>query len=204
MHKQMKMIGLVFMIVIGLMPGCHTPPKIRSGTAAVRGVADAGTPAVLKTDEVVAGFTIPAGSRVTMSRAEATPSAPAIEQMHVDVARDSEFKQSRATFDASTGTVDTSVAKHRIDSEERRWLLWAAIGALLAGFVVRSLLPAWPALSNGLLVSAAIAGVAWKVAMIPDWFLAIGATVAALLALGYKRAEWDANKNWIPDVLEKK
>ena len=99
---------------------------------------------------------------------------------------------------------DQTIAIKKQEDKERRVLLYAAIAFAAIGVILRVVLHTWPALSNGFLLSAGIAGVAWKVAEIPAWMCAMGIAVAVLLILGYKRGEWDANKNGIPDFLEDK
>jgi hypothetical protein len=183
--------------------GCSTG-SIETKLGKVRGVPDAGTPATLNGGEVRTGFRVPANSKVTLTKTAATATTPAVEVSTFDFSEPTEFEQTASTIIASTGTIDTSVAQHRIDAQERRWLLFAAIGCAIGGLVARSLLPAWPGLSNGLLIAAPLAFAAWKLAEVPAWLWLVAIGIMAVLALGYKRAEWDANKDLIPDVLQKK
>lgn len=197
--------GLVCGVALALaLGGCGTVGRIVSGGTKVTGVTDAGKPATLTSGEVRTGFRVPAKSRLTITRTDATQTSPAVEVSTWDFSEPTQFEQQASTILANTGTVDTSVRKHQIDAAERRWLLFAAIGCAIAGLVVHSLIPAWPGLSNGLLVASPLAFAAWKFAEIPAWLWAVAVLVMAVLALGYKRAEWDANKDFIPDILQKK
>ena len=194
---------LIWVFVFLALAGCATG-RIKLGENSVTGVPDPGTPATLTSGEMRTGFRVPAKSKLVRTRTAATPTSPAIETDTWDFSEPTEFEQWSSTQAANTGTIDTTVTKHRIDAAERRWLLWAALAAGFGGLIVRSLLPAWPGLSNGLLLGAAVAFVSWKVAEIPPWLWGVGIVIAGLLALGYKRGEWDANKNGVPDFLEKK
>jgi hypothetical protein len=109
---------------------------------------------------------------------------------------------------ASTGTVDTTVAVKKAEltqaSKDRAPLLWVAIACGVLGVVARIVVKEWPAIGNGFLAAAALAGIAWKVAEVPWWgFLGIFLVVGAIMA-GYKRAEWDRDGNGLPDFLERK
>lgn len=206
---------LVVIFAACLLGGCSRSPRIRSGEVSVMGTKDAGKPATLDTSSEGEVLEIPAGSEVTVTEYEAvaakpaTNDTPAVEAepakkvTEVKLSGTSNWRRNKATVKADTGTVDTTVAKHRIDAQERRWLLWAAIGCGLAGLVVRSMLPAWPALSNGLLIASPVAFAAWKLAEVPPWLWGVVVSGVVLMALGYKRAEWDANGDGIPDVFQR-
>ena len=196
-------VGVALTLLPLLLGGC-TAGRIKLGKASVVGVPDAGTPATLTSGEVRSGFRVPAKSRLVRTRTAATASAPASEVDTWVFSEPTAFEQVASSMMASTGTIDTSVRKHAIDAAERRWLLFAAIGCAIGGLVVRSLLPAWPALSNGLLIAAPLAFAAWKLAEVPWWLWMAVIVGVGLLALGYKRAEWDANRNGVPDFLENK
>lgn len=202
-----------------LLSGCSLPGRrgsIKAGPVAVQGVANAGTPAMLATDEEGESIEIPAGSellitetaaieaRPATSTAPAIEARPAVKETALVFPGTSHWRRNRATVRADTGTIDTTVAKHSLDIAERRWLLWAAIGCGVGGLVVRSMLPTWPSLSNGLLLAAVAAGVSWKLAEVPAWlWLGIIAVVALIIA-GYKRREWDKDGDGIPDALQSK
>jgi hypothetical protein len=193
----------IFLLFAMLGAGCMTAPRAKlSGGASAAGPRDNGTPARVESGSTVTTATIPAGSTVTFTPAKALDPVTATLSAPMEIRTESRHES------ATTGTIDTTVATKRIEVEsaaaERRWLLWAAIACGVAGLVVRSLLPAWPGLSNGLLVAAAAAGASWKLAEVPAWLWLCIIGGAALLALGYKRAEWDKNGDGIPDAFQRK
>jgi hypothetical protein len=181
----------------------------------VRGVQDAGKGATLNTSNAKEIIPLPTGTKITTTETPAVPAKPATATAPAEPAQPAktvtivepggptEWIKTETTVNADTGAVDTSVAKHRIDVEERRWLLWAALGCGVAGVFLKSMLPAWPGLSNGLLLAAGIAFVSWKVAALPEWLWIGVALIFGAKALGYKKAEWDKNGDGIPDVLQK-
>lgn len=187
-----------------------SPPKIRIGGDSVMAPKDAGKPASLAKSESGATVALPAGSSLVITKYEAmeatqdSPALPAKEVTEIKPNGPTEYVKKEASVSAQTGTVDTSVKKHEIDVQERRWLLFAAIGCGIGGIVIRSLLPGWPALSNGLLIASPCAFAAWKFADVPSWIWIAIIGVVAAMALGYKRAEWDKDGDGIPDFLEKK
>lgn len=189
--------------------GCTYLPSLKIGKDRVTAPRDAGSPATLNKDEVKTTLDVPANTTVVTTQVAATPATdkspamPAYTTTEWRFLAPTKFEQTAVGLLASTGTVDTSVAKHRIDAAERRWLLWAAIGCGIGGILVRSLLPAWPAMSNGLLLAAALAGLSWKFSELPAWLWATVIGGAVLLIVGYKRAEWDANKDGVPDFLQR-
>lgn len=202
----------IFLSGCGLL---NRQPVIKSGEITVRGPADAGKPATLTTSNTGTTVPLPEGSVIVVtetaaqpaqpatSTEPAVPAKPAVTVTEIIPGGPTEVRKIESTVKADTGTVDTSVRQHQIDVAERRWLLWTAIGCGIVGIVVRSMLPAWPALSNGLLAAAALAGLSWKLADVPSWIWLAALLVVGLLVLGYKRAEWDANKDGIPDILQK-
>lgn len=200
-------LGLV--LVFSLFVACGTP-RIKHGDTTVHAPRDAGTPAVVDSGETKTAFDVPAETKLSTTVVEAVPatsSTPFVPSRTVtewSFMRPTRFEQIAATLQASTGTVDTSIAKHRIDVGERRWLLFTAIGCGIAGILARSLVPAWPSISNGLLGAAVLAGLAWKFAEIPAWLFLVTIGLAGLVVAVYKRAEWDANGDGIPDALQKK
>ncbi len=201
-------------ILCALLAGCATTSKIRTKLGEVIAPKDAGKPATLDTATTGDSVQLPKGSRLTVTKVAAIPFTPATvnapqqaaqpakEVVQVELAADSTWTRQAETVQAQTGTVDTTIATHKIDVAERRWLLWAAIGCGIGGVVLRSMMPAWPGLSNGLLLGAALAFASWKFSELPAWIWATGIVVVGLIALGYKRAEWDKDGDGIPDVLE--
>lgn len=211
----MKTNGVIFLISVGLLMlclgGCGLAlPRVKVKGATAQGPKDIGAPATVETGGTVTTLPVPAGSTVesTVGVAASATSAAIPAAVKVVLAGASELRSESHQERASSGSTDSTVAVKRIEvesaAEERRWLLWAAIGCGVVGLVIRSMLPQWPALSNGLLVGAVAAGAAWKLAEVPAWLWLAVLAGAGLMVAGYKRAEWDANGNGIPDALESK
>lgn len=212
----------IFVIACLLLTGCVSKPRARIGDIEAAGPKDAGTPATVTTTKAGEAATIPTGSRVVITETaavEAQPARPATPDSPAQPAQPAQpatrvteivpaapmvWERKEDTARASSGTVDTSLGHHRIEAEERRVLLYIGIGLGILGLVVRSMLPAWPSLSNGLLAGAVIAGISWKVAALPSWVWTLALAAAALLAMGYKRAEWDRDGDGVPDILQSK
>ena len=202
--------GVITLLVLCLF-GCGIAlPRVKVPGATAQGPRDIGVPAVVESGGTVTTLPVPSGSTV-----ESVPAVPASAtsaaipaSVKVVLAGASELRSETHSAKASSGSTDSTIAVKRIEVEsaasERRWLLWAAIGCGMVGLVLKSMLPAWPALSNGLLVGAMAAGCAWKLAEVPAWLWLAVLAVAGLMVAGYKRAEWDANGNNIPDFLESK
>lgn len=177
-----------------LLCGCSwLPAKIHVGDATVSAPKDAGTPAVLETRAAGETLALPAGSAVTVTKTEpiaaiaATPNAPAVaaqpakEVTEVHLTAPTVWQKTANTVSASTGTIDQTIAAKRIDAEESRPLLYAALASLVAaGFFI------WRAYPTPALICAGAAVVffiAWKVSGVPDWLWAAGAI--ALAAAGF-------------------
>lgn len=202
--------------LLGLTACSLMPTRIKAPGVTVQGTKDAGKPATLVTSDSGESVALPEGSRVTVTKVEAVPAVaatadapaqkaqPARTVTEIQPSGPTVWQKTETKVNADTGTVDTSIAQHRIDVAERRWLLFAAIGCGIAGVVVRSMLPAWPSLSNGLLIGGALAFASWKLADIPSWvwLVVVGGFLA--IAAGYKRAELDKDGDGIPDILQNK
>lgn len=202
--------GVMTLLVLSLL-GCGMAlPRVKVPGASAQGPKDIGAPATVESGGTVTTLPVPAGSTVeSVAGIPASASNAAIPAVvKVVMAGVSELRSETHSSKASSGSTDSTVAVKRIEvesaAEERRWLLWAAIGCGVVGLVIKSMLPQWPALSNGLLVGAVAAGCAWKLAEVPAWLWLAVLAGAGLMVAGYKRAEWDANGNGIPDALESK
>jgi len=196
-----------WLLLVLFISGCSSIPTIRFGKAVVEAPKDAGTPATLKSGEVKTGFRIPAKSRMTVAKTEAipataeTPARPAMEVTTFDFSEPTEFEQTASTMAASTGTVDTSVAKKRIDVESRAPILYAAIASLAAA--VLCVVMKWPGVGIICGIASGVFFAAWKLADIP-WQAGLAVlAVAGALYVGYKRRELDENGDGIPDRLQK-
>ncbi len=215
-----KKICTVFLAITCLaLSGCALfSPKglIKLGGDRVQAVENAGTPAQLSKASAGTQIALAAGSKVVVTEKKAVPAQAAtattpavaaqaaVTETVIIPSAGTQWVKNEESASAGTGTVDTSVQIHQIDVENRRWLLWAAIGCGIAGIVLKSMLPAWPGLSNGLLIASPAAFAAWKFAEVPGWLWFAVIAVVGLLAAGYKRAEWDKNGDGIPDFLQKK
>jgi hypothetical protein len=196
--------------------GCAHIPRIKVPGAQVSAPKDAGTPATLDSDTSEAHFTIPAGATLTVERVAALPARPASKTASAVAPQPakevrtwtfpsaSPYVEHARKVLAATGTIDTSVAIHKADNAERRILLWVSIGAAVAFVLLRGFVPAWPIFSNSSAILSLLAFAGWKFSEVPSWILGAIVAVAVLGALFYKRGEWDANGNGVPDVLEKK
>jgi hypothetical protein len=214
----------VGVFVVLSLTGCAAFGKHRAKVRATELIAgaqadapkDNATPASVDSSGEELRLPIPAGSVIKETRTDAIPAVPAtaeapavlatpatiVREIHLPA--ETVLTQKAQRVDTRTGTIDTSVRLKQVEAEESRWLLWAAIGCGIGGIVVRSALPAWPGLSNGLLLGAACAFVAWKFSALPAWLFLLPIALMAAKALGYKRAEWDANGDGVPDLLQRK
>ena len=187
--------GVLFFL-LWLLTGCKTVGRITAGAATVIGVQDAGKPATLATGETKQEVTLPANSPVSVTRIEAVPATdkppfqPAREVFAFTPTKPTQWQATTNTLQADTGTVDTTIAMHKINAAENRNLLWASLGAaLLAGVAVWFKYPT-PALICG--AASAVFFLAWKLAELPSWFWVIGvaAVVAAIfLYIGHEKGE---------------
>lgn len=202
----MKTLAFVCLPILGIFPaGCslfHGPPKITAAGVTVQAPQDAGKPATLDSGTSVASLPIPAGSSLTVTKSDpvvaspATPDTPAQaaqpakEVLEVKLAGPTEYRKTANTVKASTGTVDTTIAAHKIDAAEARPLLYAALASMLAaGFFIWRAYPTPAMICGG---AAVVFLIAWKVADAPVWLwvvAAVGLGGAAFLYLGHERGE---------------
>lgn len=181
-----------------LLSGCAGVGRIKLPGVSVTGVPDAGKPAQVATSSAGVSVPLPEGSKVVITKSEAvaaTPSAPAIpakETTEIIPAGPTEYHQTESTVKADTGTVDTSIASKRIEAQESRPLLYAAIGAALAaGFFVYRAYPT-PAICCG--AASVVFFMAWKVSGLPSWFWAVGLAAivgGGALWLGHNRGLYE-------------
>lgn len=171
-----------------LFAGCaFQRGRIITPQGTVVGVKDAGKPAQIATVDDRGTLEIPAGTKMTVTKTEAVPATaqapakPAQEVTSYDFSQPTRFEQVKVAVNADTGTVDTSIAKHRIDVEENRWLLWASLACIpLAAlfFYLHYPTPAFYAIA-----SAVVFFVAWQIAGLPEWikFLGFGGIIAGVV-----------------------
>lgn len=184
------------LISVLFLAGCASfgAGKIRLPGVAVNPVRDAGSPAVASTSEAGVSVALPQGSRLVISEINAipatneTPAQPAKKVTEVIPGGPTAYVQKESTISASSGTVDTSVAKKRVDAEESRPLLYGAIlAALAAGFFVYRAYPT-PAICCG--AASVVFFLSWRMADLPPWVAALGLAAIAggvALWLGHKR-----------------
>ena len=182
-------------------------PRITVGDTKIEAPKDAGKPATLDKGEVRTAFAIPAQTLMRveetapMPATDTAPARPAVKLTTFSFGAPTQFEQVASTLLASTGTVDTSVAKKRIETESKAPLLYAAIGAGVAAVVFMVL--KWPTVALLCGIGSGAFFAAWRLADIPWWAGLIALTAGGALMLGYKRAEWDANGDGIPDRFQK-
>jgi len=186
---------IVTILCFVLCTGCsHLPARITSGGTSIVGVADAGKPATLNKDEAKTTIGIPADTKVTVTVTDPIPATdkqdyiPRKTTTEWTFLKPTTFEQVASTLVANTGTVDVSIAKHKIDVASSLPLLYAAIGSALGAAVFIFLKYPTPALACG--AAAVIFFLAWKVSGLPDWFWALGACAivgGAALYFGHER-----------------
>lgn len=210
---RIMLLAAIAFVALVAMTGCARfgfGPRIATPSTTVQAPKDAGKPATVNESKASEAATIPPGSKVTITETAAIPATekdparPAVKTTEVIPSAPMQWQKTEAAVQASTGTVDTSIAQKRIEVAERRWLLFVAIGCAAAAVVLHSIMPAWPALWKGAGIGAALALAAWKFAELPAWLWLAAFAVFGALAMGYKRAEWDRDGDGIPDILEQR
>jgi hypothetical protein len=202
--------GLALLLVVAFGTSCASVRARLSGGTSANAPADNGTPARASSVSSVSTVPLPAGSSVeTKPGTPETATSPGVApSVKVTLSAPSELRVETTAEAATTGTIDTEMAKHRITVEteaaERKPLLWTAIGCLVIGVLALGFLKEWPIIGRSFLAASALSGAAWKVAEIPWWAFAVVLLVAGLAVAFYKRAEWDANRDGIPDALQRK
>jgi hypothetical protein len=177
--------------------------SIQTPAATVVGVADAGKPASLASSEKRATLPIPAGSSVLVTKTEAVRAIPATEAapgvqaqparevIEIKPSRDTQLVVNETKVDANTGTVDTTVAAHRIDTESSQPLLYCAIGAIALAIAFE----VWLHYRTPAICSAGAAVIffaMWKSSSLPPWFWAVAVAslfLGAGIYFGHERGE---------------
>lgn len=184
------------------LAGCSTVGRIKTKAVSVFAVKDSGKPAQLAENHETAVLPLPAGSKAVMTSFPATAGVPATDTTpeiqpqpartvtEFVLSKPTEWKKTGTYISADTGTVDVSIAKHRIDVASRKPLLFAAIGAAFAAGVFMYLKYPTPALMCG--AASIVFFLAWKLSDLPSWFYVIGVggiVGAVALHRGYERRE---------------
>lgn len=205
------MSRLLVLVILSLLAGCSLLPKlpkITTGKTRVVGPANAGSPTQVREGESNTSFDVPAGTEVTSTSTEATPataSTPFLPARHITrwtFATPTKFNMTTSMLDASTGTVDTSVAKHQIDTESRKPLLYCAIGAAVAG--LGFMYVRFSSIAVMCFLAAGTFFMAWRMSEISPWLGGLLLTAAVAGFAFYKRAEWDKDGDGKPDFLQRK
>ncbi len=199
------------MILVATFSGCGVfrgLPKIRVGETTVTAPADAGRPATLATSDAGTTMSIPAGSTVKVTTTEAQPATasvaakPAVTITEIVPTKDTLIQHTEKRIQADTGTVDTSVAVRRIDAQERRPLLYCSIVAAVAG--LGFMYVRFQAIAVMCFIGSGAFFLAWRMSEISPWVGGLFLVAAVAGFAFYKRAEWDANGDGIPDAFQKK
>ena len=212
--SQLPRIAICTIVTAGAT-SCGTMwrgPSI-SGKGGVQVVApkDAGKPATIDQHESTRTWDIPANAKITVAKADATPATqtaqaiPAKESFTSEAPEPLHMVETLATTQASTGTIDTSVAQKRIDAGESRPLLYAAIGAAI--LAIAAVAMKWPSAAVMLGGASATFFAAWKLSGLPEWFWMCGVVLlgaAGALWLGYKRGFEDKDGDGVPDALQRR
>lgn len=184
----------LLLLTLLLFSGCLNTGRVKNGPVSITPPVNASSPSSASVEVGAVETVIPAGAVKRVKETEATADSPATKETVYEfpVASVEREKSTKHTaIIANERAPDQTVALAKVEAAERRWLLFAAIGAGIAGIVIRSMMPAWPGISNGLLIGAAIAGVAWKVAALPVWIWLIPVAWMVAQAMGYGRADAD-------------
>jgi len=208
--------GTAMLLFLPLLTGCSLLNRgvIKANGVTVTGVKDAGKPAVIATTSAGTSIPLPEGSTVTVTKIAPIAAAPAKEGVpavkaepakevtEIRPAGPTEYHHTESTVKADTGTVDTSVAVHRIEAEERRPLLYCAIGGVVAGLAFMYV--RFQAIAVMCFIGAGCFFLAWRIAEISPWVGGLFLVAAVAGFAFYKRAEWDSNGDGIPDFLQNK
>jgi hypothetical protein len=208
--------ALPLLASIVLLCGCAPwgRPVIKGAGLTVTGLKDAGSPATVNTTQAGERLALPKGSRIWLKQKEAVPARPATENAPESPEQPAEtvtviepgdatfWEKTVSTVKADTGTVDTSVAKHRIDTESRRPLLYCAIAAVVAG--LGFMYVRFQAIAVMCFIGAGAFFLAWRMSEISPWVGGLFLVAAVAGFAFYKRAEWDADGDGVPDFLQKK
>ncbi len=208
---------LVLALIAVLMSGCAMlRGRIKGDGVTVQGAKDANGVSLAqgKSGEVLP---LPAGSKLVIARTEAmeaipatqtTPGQPAkaaTEVVEVVVSQDTAWRRDKTEVMANTGVIDQTVALRRIQTAENRYLLFAAIGAAVAGGFFLYIKYPTPALMCG--GASVVFFLAWRLSGLPDYFWVIGVIAGAgafFLWRGHSRGEGDGIKAAISGEVEPK
>ncbi len=218
-RRLLWFVGLLVVAVIltFAFSGCNLMKgRIKAQGVTVQSPKD-GNNASLAQGQSTGVLTLPKGSTLTVTKFGAVawePSTglkpevkaePAREETKVILSADAQWTNDESTVVANTGTIDNTVAVRRIQAAENRYLLFAAIGAAVAGGFFLYIKYPTPAMMCG--AASAVFFLAWKLADLPSWFYVVGvAAIAGGFALwrGHARGEADGVKAGLAGDVEPK
>lgn len=196
---DMQRVFLFAAVFVFALQGCALMQKravIESGKTSVAAPKDPGTPAKLEKKEVTTTVAMPAASSVVITKTAAQPAtekAPAIPEQTVTAfsfPEAAEIRQVAEAVEASTGTVDKSVALRRADNEARQPFLYASILAMVAaGIFVFVRFPTAATLSGA---ASVVFFIFYQVSGLPWWMWGLGVAalgIGAGIYYGYEKRD---------------
>jgi hypothetical protein len=205
--KRWHLFGCL--MILTALAGCASKPGvITTAKGAIVTPENASAPSAIATATATESTAIPKGSTITVTETPATAQAPAQKVTaynFAEAATQTRVEESTRAEVAPPRAPDQTVALRKADNAARTPLLYAAIGAgaIALGFMVMK----WPTAAAASGGASVVFFIAWQAAGLPAWFYMVGILLlvaGACVVLGYKRAEWDANGDGIPDILQQK
>lgn len=183
---------VVTMSIVLFTVGCAHLPQVKLPGIAASAPKDNGTAATANDNTTTSTIVVPAGSTVKAPTGATGGMAGVVQAPPIEavLSHDSELRVISHALAASTGTIDTKVAEHRLDNEARQPLLYVSVLAAIAAGVMMYLKYPTPALMCA--GAAIVFFLAWQMANLPSWmsFVGVGGLVGAVfLYLGHERGE---------------
>jgi len=147
------------------------------------GPSDPGKPAVVDqtTDKVT--IAVPKETEYRREEIAGTTTEPARVVESFKFFEPTTFERTASSLRADTGTVDTTVAVRRVESEEKRPLVYAAMACGVAALAAMYF--GHPTIALCCAGAAGLAFAAWKLADVPSWLWVLALVAAAGLYFGY-------------------
>lgn len=189
-----------FLLLVLTLSACALQRgRISTRAGTVTAVKDAGKPATQSLSQQDTSVPIPAGTPVEVVETAATPEAPKSLTFKFTPTKDTAFTSASSSTTASTGTVDTSIRKHEIDTAAKQPLLYASLAtACFGGFLLYRVYPTPAMISFG---ASIVFFLAWKISDLPSWFYVVGVAAvvgAAMLWRGHEKGEQYAKQQSAP------
>jgi hypothetical protein len=205
--KRWHLLGCLMILMS--VAGCASKPGIiTTAKGAIVTPDNASAPSAIATATATESTAIPKGSTITVTETPATAQAPAQKVTaynFAEAATQTRVEESTRAEVAPPRAPDQTVALRKADNTARLPLLYAAIGAAAIGLVF--MVMKWPTAAASSGGAAVVFFIAWQAAGLPAWFYMVGILLlvaGACVVLGYKRAEWDANGDGVPDIFQQK